>query len=173
MTPNANLAPPPAQPNWFSRNWKWLLPVGCIVPMMCCGVFGAVAYFGASKMIQGSPVFLSAMVKANANAEVEATLGTPLSPGFGINGSMKEENGKGMADFSMPVEGPKGKGTLVVKARGNGGDWDYETLVIEAGGKRIDLLAAERAAPPPDDLAPPEDATPPDEEPADEPAKEE
>ena len=34
-----------AQPSWFSRNWKWLAGLGCVVPLLCCGslmVLGAV-----------------------------------------------------------------------------------------------------------------------------------
>lgn len=50
MTPNPE--GPMQQPSWFSRNWKWLLPVGCVLPMMCCGVFGLGAYLAVSKIIQ-------------------------------------------------------------------------------------------------------------------------
>lgn len=165
MTPNP--AAPAAPQGWFSRNWKWLVPVGCLVPMLCCGTFGAVTYFGASKMIQSSGVFTTALMKASANKDVQATLGTPLTPGLGMNGGFEEKNGRGTADFSMPLEGPKGKGTLVVKATGAGGEWTYETLEIEAGGKRINLLEGEAPAPSrdrPADDAPPPDAQP--EEPA-------
>ncbi|MFZ5444430.1 MAG: cytochrome c oxidase assembly factor Coa1 family protein [Myxococcota bacterium] len=151
MTPNPS-APAP-QPGWFSRNWKWLVPVACIVPTLCCVTFGAVAYFGASKMIQASPVFAMAMAKASSNPEVQATLGTPLAPGLGLNGGYNEKNGSGTADFSLPLEGPKGKGTLVVKATGRGGSWNFQVLEVEAGGKRINLLDD---APPTDEPEQPE-----------------
>ncbi len=169
MTPNANVHPPMQQPGWFSRNWKWLVPVGCLLPVMCCGGFGAVTYFGVSKMIAGSPVFITALSKASANPDVTAALGTPLAPGFGVSGSMNETNGKGTADFSIPLEGPKGKGTMKVVARGTGGKWDFDVLEVEAGGKRIDLLGGDRVpddAMPPDEDPPTEDAPPDDEPPA-------
>lgn len=37
MTPQGQVgAPPPQQPGWFSRNWKWLLLLGCGLPTLCC-----------------------------------------------------------------------------------------------------------------------------------------
>jgi hypothetical protein len=151
MTPNANVAPPAQQPGWFSRNWKWFLPVGCLVPMLCCGTFGAVTYLGVSKLITESPVFKLALEKAEKNPEVATTLGTPLHAGFGVSGSLNETNGDGNADFSIPLEGPKGKGSLVVRATGRNGKWDYATLQVEAGGKTIELLNDEPIIPPNDE----------------------
>ena len=35
------------QKSWFGRNWKWVVPVGCLTPILVCGgfftlIFGAV-----------------------------------------------------------------------------------------------------------------------------------
>jgi|APLak6261678615_1056124.scaffolds.fasta_scaffold01350_3 hypothetical protein len=157
MTPSGNVEAPVQQPSWFARNWKWLVPVGCVVPMLCCLSFVGVTYFGVTKMIEGSSVFAQAMKQANENPEVAASLGTPLKTGLGVTGAYQDNNGSGSADFSVPVEGPKGKGTLVVKAEGRRGTWTFKELTVDVGGKRIDLLEA---------------APVPDEEPADEPAPE-
>ena len=161
MTPNLDpQAPMQQQGNWFSRNWKWLVPVGCMVPLLCCGGIGGVAYFAASTMIKGSPAFAEAFAKASENAEVKEALGSPLTPGFGMSGSMKETNGSGNADFSVPIQGPKGAGSLHVVARSNAGVWKFQRIDVEAAGKTIDVLAAGKAneLPPAD-----EDETPPDE----------
>jgi len=165
MTPNANVAPPAQQPGWFARNWKWLLPVGCLVPLLCCGTFGAVTYLGVSKVIEGSVAFKTGLDKASANPDVIAALGSPLKTGLGVTGSINETNGNGVADFSMPIEGPKGKGTLVVKGRGTGNTWTYERLEVQVGGKTIDLMAQEE---PPE----PEGETPSEPEPEEEPDSE-
>ena len=40
--------PPPQQPprrSWWSRNWKWALPVGCLLPVLLCGGGGALFFF--------------------------------------------------------------------------------------------------------------------------------
>ena len=160
MTPNAES--PMQQPNWFSRNWKWLLPVGCLVPMVCCGVFGFGTYFAVTKVIQSSGAYAGALEKVNQNPDVAATLGTPVMPGFGMSGEVKENNQSGSADFTVPINGSKGKGSMHVVARRTGGEWNFERIDVEAGGKTIDVLADERrdAA----DVPPAQD-----DEPADEP----
>ncbi len=160
MRPNLDpQAPMQPQGSWFSRNWKWLVPVGCLGPLLCCGGIGGVAYFAASTMIKGSPAFAQAFAKASQNAEVKEALGTPLTPGFGMSGEMKETNGKGKADFSVPLSGPKGSGSLHVVAHSSGGVWTFERVEVETGGKTIDVLAGEKAddAPPPDEDLPPEE----------------
>jgi hypothetical protein len=139
MTPNAEA--PMQQPSWFSKNWKWLVPVGCMVPMVCCGVFGIGAYVAASKMIQSSGAYLGAIAQVNASSEVDEALGTPVTPGMGMTGSVKQQNQDGSADFSVPIEGTKGKGTLRVVASSQNGEWSYTTvLVTTADGKKIDIL---------------------------------
>ena len=164
MTPDPNA--PVAQKSWFGRNWKWLLPVGCVVPMLCCLSFAGATYFGVSKVITASGPFTDAITRANGNADVQATLGTPLTPGLGVSGSLNETNGSGSANFTVPLEGPKGKGTLRVEGRGRGGQWTYSVMEIEAGGKIINLLEggggrAPNDLPPPDDQPEPEPEDPP------------
>lgn len=156
MTPHPDA--PVQQPNWFSRNWKWLVPVGCLVPLMCCGVFGVGTYFAASKMIEGSPAFAEAFSRASQHPEVTAALGSPLTPGFGMSGEIKETNGSGRADFTVPLNGSKGSGSLHVVARRSAGRWTFQTIEVEAGGKTIDVLGAEKPSDaPPDEEPPPEE----------------
>src|SRR5437762_5564299 len=33
----APLPPPMPRPNWFERNWKWVVPVGCLLPVLLVG----------------------------------------------------------------------------------------------------------------------------------------
>lgn len=183
MTPQGQMGAPAQQPGWFSRNWKWLVPVGCGLPLMCCGIFSAVTYFGVSKVIQGTPVFAEALEKANTNPEVTAALGSPVTPGMMLNGSVKQSGNTGTADFTIPLKGPKGEGSLQVSATMKGGKWTFDTLTADVGGKSIDLLAGEvpklpAGNPPsmndaPPDDAPPGDLPPDDEAPPDQPPSEE
>lgn len=139
MTPNAEA--PMQQPSWFSRNWKWLLPVGCLVPMVFCVVMGLGAYVGVSKVIQSSGAYTGAIREVNANPEVAATLGTPVEAGLGLSGSVNEKNSGGSADFTVPITGSKGEGSLHVVGRRSNGQWSYSTIDVTAGGKTIDVLA--------------------------------
>jgi hypothetical protein len=156
MTPQGQAAAPAQQPGWFSRNWKWLIPVGCGLPLLCCGVFGIGTYFTVSKVIQGTPVFAEAIEKANTNPEVTAALGQPVTPGFMLSGEVKESGGGGgTANFTIPLEGPKGKGSLEVNASRVGGTWTFNSLKASVGGgKVVDLLAGEAAKHKPDDELP-------------------
>lgn len=168
MTPNANAEPPMQQPGWFSRNWKWLVPVGCLVPMMCCGIFGAGTYFAASKMIESSGAFAEAFSKASQNEEVTAALGAPIAPGFGMSGEIKQNNNTGTADFTVPLKGSKASGRMHVVARQSGGVWKFQTIEVEANGKTINVLAGSGSKePPPDDVpdVPPDTDEPGPEEP--------
>ncbi len=148
MTPQPDA--PVQQQSWFARNWKWVIPIGCLVPMLCCGSFVAATYFGISSMIEHSTAFKDAMVLAGSNSEVERLLGTPLKAGMGVTGKISESNGTGSADFRVPISGPKGKGTLhVVAAALKPDQWVLSEAEISLpGGQSIDLL--EQAAPAPD-----------------------
>jgi hypothetical protein len=150
---NPNPEAPMQQKGWFSRNWKWLLPVGCLVPLMCCGVFGLGTYLTVSKVIQGSPAFVEAMEKVNQSPEVASLIGTPVTPGFGISGEMNDKNGEGTANFTVPLTGTKGNGTLHVVAHGSGGKWEFSRIDVTAHAKTIDVLAGDRKAnqPPPEE----------------------
>ncbi len=155
MTPNPNA--PVQQPNWFSRNWKWLVPVGCLVPLMCCGGFSAITFFTVSKVIQSSGAFAGAIAEVNASDEVDDVLGVPVTPGFGLQGEVNEKNGVGTADFTVPVEGKKGSGSLHVVATGKNGKWTYSVLEVTAGAKTIDLLKAKNQQPEDQPDVPPEE----------------
>ncbi len=169
MTPHPE-GQPAQQQGWFGRNWKWLVPAGCLVPMLCCGVFGAATYFAATKMIQSSGAYVAAIAQASESDEVRAAFGGQVAPSGFLQGEVKESNGEGTADFQVPLEGPKGKGTLFVTGTGSNGQWRFSRLEVQTpGGQRLDLQArGARGAPPADEL-PPEDALPVEPEPADPP----
>ncbi len=149
MTPGPNA--PPAPRRWFKKNLKWLIPVGCVVPVLCCGVFGTVTLVGVSAAIRNSSVYAESLARASANEEVTNALGTPITPGFVLQGSIEETNGVGEADLEIPLEGPRKAATLYVVAKKKaGGTWEYTRLEVDLRIKRIDLL----------EVAPPADAAP-------------
>ncbi|MBL8922296.1 MAG: hypothetical protein JNJ54_25825 [Myxococcaceae bacterium] len=138
MTPNPQMPqqPMPQQKGWFGRNWFWVVPVGCLVPMLCCGVFAGVTYFGATKAMKSSAVYAEGVARALSSPEVRAALGEPVTPGFAMQGSVSDKE----ADIQVPLEGKKAKGTLYVVGKKVAGKWQYERMEVDVGGKRIDLL---------------------------------
>jgi hypothetical protein len=151
MTPQAD--PPMQQGSWFSRNWKWLVPVGCMVPMVCCGVFGLGTYMVVTKVIQSSGAYAGALAMVNQSSEVQEILGTPVTPGFGMSGKVEEKSGSGSADFTVPISGSKGAGSMHVVASRGGGEWNYTVIDVVVGGKTINVLMDPNNVPdvPPED----------------------
>jgi hypothetical protein len=129
--------------SWWSRNWKWFVPVvglGMIVVCVGCIALMATAIFGA---IKSSDVYQQALIRVQENAEAREALGTPIKPGFWVSGSVEVSGPGGNADLAIPVSGPKNSGTLYVVATKSAGVWEYRTLQLAPNGSsdRIDLLA--------------------------------
>ncbi len=137
-------SPAPApRPGWWSRNWKWFVPVGCLTFLGLIVVFVAllaVVIFGAMK---SSDVYKEALQRAQTNPEVVAALGEPIRDGWFVSGKTEVSGGGGEADLAIPVSGPKGSGTIYAVAEKSAGRWNYSKLQIEvkATGQRIDLQA--------------------------------
>jgi hypothetical protein len=130
------------QKSWLGRNWKWLVPVGCL------GVVGlSVAFCGGILAIiftsmRSSWAFTEGLELARRNPAVVAELGEPIEAGWLVTGSINVSGPSGNAELAIPISGPKGAGTRYVVARKKAGDWTFEQaqVVIESTGERIDLL---------------------------------
>jgi Cytochrome oxidase complex assembly protein 1 len=132
--------------SWLGRNWKWLLAA-----VFVCGAVFVVGIFTlVMGAMRGSDVAREATARAQANTLVGQRLGTPISEGWMVSGSINVSPGAGDADLSVPISGPKGKGTVYVKAQKAGGEWTYSLMLatIEGSSERIDLLASAATAVP-------------------------
>jgi hypothetical protein len=138
----------PSERGWWSRNWTWVVPVGCLAPLVvCCGGIGLLVtfVFGA---IKSSEPYREAVARTRASPALQAELGQPIQPGFLPTGSISTAvnvpgGETGHADLSIPVSGPKGAATLRVVAEKLDGEWKYTTLEALVPGRQrpIDLLA--------------------------------
>jgi cytochrome oxidase complex assembly protein 1 len=138
--------PPPR--NWWQRNWKWVVPVGCASMIVLLAGFVFSLVFFVFSVIRSTDVFRDAVERAQASPEVQAELGAPVEQGWWVSGSVETSGPSGSADISIPLEGSEKDGTLYAVAHKSAGRWSYDTLEVEVEGKeeRIDLLAEE--APP-------------------------
>jgi hypothetical protein len=129
-------------PGWWSRNWKWFVPTGCcLTPLVLGGAFLAfvgLVVFGALKQ---SDAYKMAVARAKADSRVVAALGSPISEGWYLSGTTNVNGASGDADLSIPISGPKGKGTIYAVATKSAGEWTYSKLVVKIGstGESIDL----------------------------------
>jgi hypothetical protein len=135
---------PVHRPGWWSRNWKWFVPMGCltfVALILGCVALLVVVVFGAMK---STDVYKEAVSRAKANTEVTEALGSPLKEGMFLSGNTNVNGASGEADLAIPISGPKGSGTIYVAAQKSAGQWTYTKLEVEvkATGKRIDLQPA-------------------------------
>ena len=144
--PAPTLNASPVRKGWLARNWKWLLAtfiLGGLVLMV--GFFALI--MGA---IRTSDVAKASVAMAQSNRRVVQQLGAPLEEGWLLSGSVNVSDGSGDADLSVPISGPKGKGTIYVTARKSGGRWNYSLMqvAIDASEEKIDLLSGGAVAAP-------------------------
>ena len=127
---------PPAK----RSKWLLLIPVGCAgVLVLCCGFFGVIYTLVSGTMRQSEP-YRDALGAARDNVEVIEALGEPIEAGFFVTGSINSSGGVGSANLSIPISGPKGSATIYVVAEKYAGTWEYQTMVVDTGADRIDLI---------------------------------
>ncbi len=165
--PEGEMAP---QRGWWSRNWKWVVPTGCLGLLLSCGCLGAVFIGAITQSLRGSGAVVEAVALAKQSPEVRQALGEPIEAGLMVQGSIQSSGGQGSADVTIPLDGPKADGTLRVEAYKDGETWKFTTLQVEVPGQPpIDLLGA-RPAPPANtvpfpDTSPEEEPLPEEQEP--------
>jgi hypothetical protein len=82
------------------------------------------------------------MEMARASTIVTQALGTPIDDGYFTTGSIHVSGPSGSAELAIPISGPKGKGTIFLRARKSVGEWSFTKLVFAAqGNQRTDLMA--------------------------------
>src|SRR5438874_2133677 len=138
--------PPPApmpSPNWFGRNWKWVVPVGCLLPMLFAGGCALMVFFFATGIMKQSDAYKVALARAQTNRVVIEAIGSPISQTGIVSGNSNVNGPTGEANLSIPLSGPKGKATLYVEAKKSADLWMFQTMgvKIERTGERIHLNA--------------------------------
>ena len=132
----------PYESTWWSRHWKWIVPLVVLTPVLICG--GAVTLLVKMVLgeVRGITPYHLALERAEADPEVINAIGTPIEPGFFFNGSYQVSGQSGHADLSIPVNGPRGHAVVDVVAIKHQGRWIYETMHVTIGrtGQRVDLL---------------------------------
>ncbi|NUQ66028.1 MAG: hypothetical protein HUU20_26505 [Pirellulales bacterium] len=131
----------PPRRSWWSRNWLWAVPVGCLAMVLgcggcCLGVFGTALY-----ALKSSPPYQMALEKVRTSPQVIEELGEPIEEaGWFPTGNVNVKNGGGDALLDFDVAGPKGRAHVQARARRINGEWGLTTVEVTlADGKRIPL----------------------------------
>jgi len=98
--------------------------------------------------VKSTDVYRDALARAKAHPSVIEILGSPIKEGFLVSGNTNVNGASGEANLSIPISGPKGKGTIYVAANKSLGKWNYSGLIveIEKTHQRIDLLRSRVSA---------------------------
>lgn len=137
------------QGGWWSRNWKWFVPAGCLSLLATCGCcIGGTALF-AFNSIKGSHAYQEAVARAKADPDVQAALGTPIEVGLIPQGGVNINNGEKLTRVRLSLTGPKGEGSLHVTARERGEELRFEQLDVLVGKQVIHLPGVEPSTRPP------------------------
>ena len=136
------MLPATPKPNWWKRNWKWFVPLGCFTLVLAFVIFVSsilMIVFGAMKSTE---VYKEALTRAKADPAVIEALGSPIKDSLFMSGNTNVNGASGESNLAIPISGPKGKGTIYVSARKSLGEWNYSGLVVEVAQthQRIDLL---------------------------------
>ena len=137
--PTPGATPPPRPKRSTTTTVIWIVAI-------CVG--GAAALLvGVFTLLGSSDVTKSAVSRAQTNPAVIERLGQPIKQGWLVQGKIQVSGPSGQADISIPLSGPKAKGTLYVSATKSAGEWTYQTLQLDFDGesRRIDLLTKEPA----------------------------
>jgi Cytochrome oxidase complex assembly protein 1 len=134
--------PQAPRPGWWSRNWKWFVPTGCcLTPLVIGACFVGFLVLVVFSALKQSDVYKIAVARAKSDSRVVSALGTPIEEGWYLSGKTNVSGGSGDADLSIPISGPKGKGTIYAVATKSAGEWTYSKLQvkIESTGETIVL----------------------------------
>lgn len=96
----------------------------------------ALIFWGVAKAIKDNAPYNDSITAVQGNQAAIDALGSPIEPGFFPSGSINLNNGEGTVDFSIPVSGPKGKGTVRVVGTKPAGSttWIYDTWQLDIEG---------------------------------------
>lgn len=159
MNINPDTGQPAAPGHWFSRNWKWIVGLGCLLPILCCAGSVAVVFFGVTKVVKESSIYADAEQRLKNSPQAAEALGSPVTlEGFPM-GSINTQNGRTEADLTLRARGSKHKATLSVIATQQGEKIVYHRFdLLTEKGERVDLREQGEGEPDPAQLDPSEPA---------------
>ena len=129
------------KPNWWNRNWKWFVPLGCFTVVLLFIVFvGSILVIVFSAM-KSTAVYKEALARANADPAVIEALGSPIKDGFLVLGNTNVNGASGESNLAIPISGPSQRYNLPVGKQVTR-VWNDPGLVVEfrQTHQRIDLL---------------------------------
>ena len=130
------------RPGWFARNWKWAVPLGCLGTVVMFVAFIAAIFMVVMGAMRTSDAYQIAMSEARQHPAVVDALGEPIEVGWFVSGNISVSGASGEADLKVPLNGPRGSGTLYIVADKVAGEWIFERMEVALveSTERVNLL---------------------------------
>ncbi|WP_281631856.1 cytochrome c oxidase assembly factor Coa1 family protein [Flavobacterium luteolum] len=127
--------------SWLNRNWKWLIPSGCLTLIILAALFIGGIFYEVTSVLKDSEAYKESMIAVENNKLVVEKLGSPIETDGMVSGVVTSHNDVRACDVQVPLKGPKGKATLFVVGEKRG-KWKYSemSVYIEKTDEKIDLL---------------------------------
>lgn len=112
------------------------------------GVFVTILLTVIVTSFHNSDAYKQALAKAVKNPEMRELIGEPMRPSWFISGQLNVNGGTGNANSSIPIAGPKAKGSIRAIAYKSAGVWLFTYLQVSIVGQpeSIDLLSVQPPA---------------------------
>jgi hypothetical protein len=109
---------------------------------VCLALFVGGLFYAVEKLFRSSDVYAMTLQQAQSSPCVASKLGIPMiSKGF-ISGNLETSPAAGSADLTIPIQGPKGAGSLIVSAKKVGGKWRIMSLFLDHEQMQSQLIPA-------------------------------
>lgn len=127
-----------------SRKLPLTLGLGCLSVLVLGCLFVAGVMVVANTMMRSTDAYRLALEAAQREPSVTAELGRPVRAGWLTTGHFEVRGPSGEANLEIPLSGPRGSGTLHVRASKSAGKWSFSKLNVRVSGRHapLDLLAA-------------------------------
>jgi hypothetical protein len=147
-TPPYPLHPEPMKKSWLDQNPYWKIPLGFLTLIFLIALFVAILMTVITTSFRSSDVYKQALTQAASNPQVREQIGEPLKPAWLISGQLNVSGSTGNANLSIPISGPRGKGTIRAVATKTGAVWRFTYLQFNVDGHpaSIDLLSIQPPA---------------------------
>lgn len=137
--PNAET---PQRKSWWVRHRIWVISLAVLVPVVCVGIIAAITFF-VMGVIKSSEPYTRSLQIVQADAEVQAALGTPIESSWLVMGSVHMDYGRrsttGDADITYGVSGPNGEGDVHAVAQCDNNVWTFSLVAVDVDGQLIDV----------------------------------
>jgi hypothetical protein len=142
FSPSAFASSPPPNPSWFSRNWKWFVPVIVITPILLLTLFVGGIFVFVFGILKSSEPYKHTVEVVTHDPQALQALGAPVEIGRLASSNVNTTEDSGEADLSIPVHGTAHEGKVYVIAKKSSGVWHYEKIQLWVNGESngLDLL---------------------------------